>query len=402
MQRSTQVQSARLATTTGPPPVHARAKGRRGSLDDEAVDAHGGGVHDGAGAAHAHAPVPAVDEALHLLVRNLELDVHELFQLHESPLLLQPVLVRFLDDLLLLAQLAALLVEAADLGHVLFREGRVLGRVPLLLPEAARLLVRPLELGLRAAELHVELVVALLGLEHVALELLDLARDLAQLPVHSGLGLVVGGLLLQVLDLDLLEVLAHRAEGLDLGRELVLLLLELRVDLGDDGGDLVQGLALGLVHVRLVHGGLLEHGLGLTHARRRGVLGLQDLLRALEHCDLVPQLAELRLQALELRRLVAQRRGVVLELVALHEFVALHLLVLALLHREILGEVVAVLLEVLLVLQDHLLLLRDQGGLLLVHGEPRVLVVLVDLLLEALDLRLHGADLALHVLDVHL
>mmetsp|Transcript_72500 Transcript_72500/g.216297 ORF Transcript_72500/g.216297 Transcript_72500/m.216297 type:complete len:214 (+) Transcript_72500:413-1054(+) len=213
-------------------------------------------------------------------------------------------------------------------------------------------------------------MVILFGLQDFALELPHLAGDLAKLTIHGGLGLVVGRFLLHILDLNLLEVLPHGAECLDLRCQFVLLLLELGVDLGNDRGDLVKGFALGLVHVGLLHRGFLQHGLCLAQAGRRGILGLQDLLRAEQHRHLMPEVAELGLQSLELGRLVPERGGVVLELLLLHELVTLHLLVLALLHVELLAQAVALLVQLLLVLHDHLLLLRDEVRLLLVHREP--------------------------------
>mmetsp|Transcript_25027 Transcript_25027/g.70527 ORF Transcript_25027/g.70527 Transcript_25027/m.70527 type:complete len:285 (+) Transcript_25027:508-1362(+) len=265
---------------------------------------------------------------------------------------------------------------------------------------ASCLSVSTLELALGGAELNVELVVVLLRLEDLALELLHLARCLGEIAVHARFGLVVRTLLLEVLHLNLLKVLAHRPERLDLRRELVLLLLELGVDLLHDRGDLVQGLALRLVDLGLLDGGLLEHRLRLAQAHGRGVLRLQELLRPDQDGHLVPELAQLGLQLLESGRLVAQRRGVVFELVALHELVPLHLLVFALLRGQLPAKIVPLLLQRLLLLEHDLLLLRHEVRLLLVDREPRVLVLLGDLQLEGLDLGLHLADLSLQVVYV--
>mmetsp|Transcript_109063 Transcript_109063/g.314147 ORF Transcript_109063/g.314147 Transcript_109063/m.314147 type:complete len:324 (+) Transcript_109063:287-1258(+) len=308
--------------------------------------------------------------------------------------------MRLLDELLFLPHVLALLVQRRDLHCVLLGQGLVRVRVPFLLPHAAGLLARALQLAIRSVDLHVELVVLPLGVLDLVGELLHLAGDLPQVAVHAGLRLLVGALFLEVLHLDLLEVLPHRAQGLDLRRELVLLLLQLRVDLGDDARDLVQGLALELVHLRLLDGGLLQRHLGLPEAVRRGVLGPQDVFRSDEHRDLMPELAELGLELLELRGLVAQRGGVVLELLAVHVLVPLHLFVLPLLGGELLAELVPHLLKLLLLLERELLFLGHVFRLLLVHRQARVLVVLFHGGLQGPDLLLHGPDLSLHVLDV--
>mmetsp|Transcript_28444 Transcript_28444/g.60323 ORF Transcript_28444/g.60323 Transcript_28444/m.60323 type:complete len:299 (+) Transcript_28444:927-1823(+) len=112
------------------------------------------------------------------------------------------------------------------------------------------------------------------------------------------------------------------------------------------------------------------------------------------------ELAQFSLEALELRRLIPERRGIVLKLVALHELVPLHLLVLALLHGQLLVLDIALLFELLLFLQHRFLLLRHKVRLLLVDRKARVLILLIDLLLQGRDFRLHGADLALQVVDV--
>mmetsp|Transcript_42301 Transcript_42301/g.111897 ORF Transcript_42301/g.111897 Transcript_42301/m.111897 type:complete len:579 (+) Transcript_42301:425-2161(+) len=243
-------------------------------------------------------------------------------------------------------------------------------------------------------------MVVLLSLQHLALQLPDLARQLGQLGVHRRLRLVVGALLLEVLNLHLLEVLPHGSQSLDLRCQLVLRVLQLGVDLLHDAGDLVERLALCLVHLRLLYRGLLEHRLRLPHPGGSRILGLQELLRPDKHRNLVPQLAQLRLEPLELRRLVPQGRRVVFELVALHELVPLHLLVLALLRGELVAQSVALLLQLLLVGHHELLLLCDEVGLLLVDGQARVLVLLVDLLLQSLDLGLHLADFRLQLVDI--
>mmetsp|Transcript_78970 Transcript_78970/g.221355 ORF Transcript_78970/g.221355 Transcript_78970/m.221355 type:complete len:354 (+) Transcript_78970:855-1916(+) len=121
-----------------------------------------------------------------------------------------------------------------------------------------------------------------------------------------------------------------------------------------------------------------------------------------QHGNLVPQLAQLGLLLLELLAFVAQRRGVVLQLVLGHEGVPLLLLVLALLPGQVLRQDVPLLLQLLLLLEHLLLPLADEIRLLLVHCEPRVLVVLADLRLEVLDVRGHRADLLLEVLQVRL
>mmetsp|Transcript_80469 Transcript_80469/g.260742 ORF Transcript_80469/g.260742 Transcript_80469/m.260742 type:complete len:260 (+) Transcript_80469:68-847(+) len=256
--------------------MHAPAHSSVALLDDKPVDTSGGGVHHGT--CRPNASIPAVRHVLNLLLGDLQLHGHEPFQLHECPLLLEVVLMRLLHDLLLFAEIPALLVQAADFCRVLICQGLMVFGVALLFPEAAGLPVCTLQLSVGIAELHIQLMVVLLRLEDLGLQLLDFARDLAELAVHCGLCLVVDALLLHVLGLYLLEILPHGTQRLDLWGQLVLLLLELRVDLRDDGGDFVQGLALGLVHLGLLHRGLLQHGLRLPQAYRRRVLGLQHLL----------------------------------------------------------------------------------------------------------------------------
>mmetsp|Transcript_30095 Transcript_30095/g.82687 ORF Transcript_30095/g.82687 Transcript_30095/m.82687 type:complete len:490 (-) Transcript_30095:318-1787(-) len=274
--------------------------------------------------------------------------------------------------------------------------------MPLLLAQASRLTVCSLKPGFGGAQVHVELVVLLLNHQDLVLQLPHLVRNLLDVRVDGSFGLVVGTLLVHVLHLHLLEALSHRPERLDLRSELILLLLQLRVDLLYDRRDLVEGLALGPVNLRLLDRRLLELDLGLAPPRGCGVLRLQDLLRPDEYRNLVPQVAQLRLQPLELRRLVAQGSRVGLELVTLHELVPFHLFVLALLLGQILAECVELLLELLLVLEDKLLLSRHEVRLLLVDGKPGVLILLVHLLLERLDLFLHALDLTLHRIDVRL
>merc|ERR1712118_256893 len=118
---------------------------------------------------------------------------------------------------------------------------------------ALHLAVCPVELRFRVRGLDVQLVVTLLRLGGLPLKRLHDLSDLRELGVQPKSHLVVHRLLLQVPLLPHLELLAHTPQRLDLRGELVLFLLQLSGNLGHNIRDLVQGLALGEIHVRLLH-----------------------------------------------------------------------------------------------------------------------------------------------------
>mmetsp|Transcript_57174 Transcript_57174/g.121579 ORF Transcript_57174/g.121579 Transcript_57174/m.121579 type:complete len:337 (-) Transcript_57174:368-1378(-) len=142
--------------------------------------------------------------------------------------------------------------------------------------------------------------------------------------------------------------------------------------------------------------------LGLAHALRGGVFGLQVLLLPRKLSNLRPELTKLSLQFLERGRLLSKALRVVLELLLVHVLVSLCLFELSFFLGQLLAEGVALILKLFLVLQHCLLLLGNEVGLLLVDRETRILVVFVDLSFQGLDFHLHCLKLVLKLVDVTL
>ena len=259
------------------------------------------------------------------------------------------------------------------------------------------------------------MIPGLLGLV-VLEELLHLLLELVLLLIEVLHDRIVLLLLVVVYGLQVCELLAEPPQLLDLGGQLLLLVLDLVLDLDHHLRDLLQRLLL-LVVQYLIR---LSHPLQLIlHVRVSGdtllllevshelleVLSatLEDLLGPREHRDLSLDLSQHLLHVLILRILPSQVRRVLLKVVPLHVLAAprpriLSLLIVhELLERELLS------LQLLDLLDLRLLLLADRRRLTLVYRElivrrrvlPYLLLQRLALPLQLLHIRREPLELAL-------
>mmetsp|Transcript_16253 Transcript_16253/g.37134 ORF Transcript_16253/g.37134 Transcript_16253/m.37134 type:complete len:264 (+) Transcript_16253:178-969(+) len=184
---------------------------------------------------------------------RLHLAAEQLMQILEQHHLPRVGRVVLLDPLLPFAQLLGeglLLLDLQGVQLAVRRDHRAVGQLPLEL--SATLLVHSLHFHLLDPD-HVAVALRLRdNARALLLRRVRLKLQLGEVGLEPRLGVVVNAFLLQVLRLQLLELGAQRAQVFDLRGESVLARLDLCVDLLDDLRDVLERLALHLVHLRLL------------------------------------------------------------------------------------------------------------------------------------------------------
>mmetsp|Transcript_10114 Transcript_10114/g.22312 ORF Transcript_10114/g.22312 Transcript_10114/m.22312 type:complete len:376 (+) Transcript_10114:322-1449(+) len=331
-------------------------------------------------------------------------------------LLCQMVVVVLLHLLALLTQFFRHLLHGLHLACVQLRQGLKISAPLLLIVRTALLLCRPRQLGLDGQRLDLGDMKLLVVNGNVPLQRLDLIKQPLEAVVQRQLCRLIRFTPLHVLRLHGLESLTAGPQLLNLRRQSSLFVLQLRVDVRDCLGNLVQVAPLGLVDLGLLGRDILDLLLGVLvplnplgalhfiHMRiHNSVVLLQNLGRPIQDVQLHADIGQLLLHQLELLCLLPHLVDVLLKLITVQELVSLHPLILLLLLRKLRGQGLALGLSLLQVSLCKLLLFCDKVDLLLVDSQTGVRGVIFGLgALQLGNLVVHRPHIALQALDIRL